>query len=258
MLGPLEQLLRPGLAAALPPGQDLQTGPAPAPGGTASRVVIHARRLVQDDPNTPDERPSRDPAFQGWQGTLAATPEHPLDFILPDDAPGDLTEVHCPPGRVLAAGDAYLLDGRTLRFFRAPPGPVLARTRGAPCAGYQERRNSRIDLELQAWARDMSTADDLLARALAAVLATVSGLDVIDLSSAPPHLSLRLTAPRVSLAGIERNLDPDNPERLHCVAHCLIRGELETSLILGEPDPQGRISEVDVALHLPSRPPSGG
>jgi hypothetical protein len=75
----------------------------------------------------------------------------------------------------------------------APPGPVLARTRGAP--GYQERRNSRIDLELQAWARDMSTADDLLARALAAVLATVSGLDVIDLSSAPPHLSLRLTGP---------------------------------------------------------------
>jgi hypothetical protein len=31
----------------------------------------------------------------------------------------------------------------------------------------------------------------------------------------------------VSLAGIERNLDPDNPERLHCVAHCLIRGELK-------------------------------
>jgi hypothetical protein len=95
---------------------------------------------------------------------------------------------------VLAAGDAYLLDGRTCAS-SAPPGPVLARTRGAPCAGYQERRNSRIDLELQAWARDMSTADDLLARALAAVLATVSGLDVIDLSSAPPHLSLRLTGP---------------------------------------------------------------
>lgn len=258
MLSPLEQLLRPAVAAALPPGQDLRTGPAAAPDGTASRVAIHALRLVRDAPSGPDDLTTRDAAFLGWQGGLIATPGHPLDFTLPADAVGDLTEVHCPPGRVLAAGDAYVLDGRTLRFFQEPRGPVLARTRGAPCTGYQERCNGRIELELRAWARDMDTADDLLARSLAASLAAFAGLDVIDLSSAPPRLALRFTHPRVSLAGIERDLDPDARDWPRSVALCQIRGELETSLTLGAPDPQGRIRQVGVAVHLPSRPPVGG
>lgn len=65
MLSPLEQLLRPAVAAALPPGQDLRTGPAAAPDGTASRVAIHALRLVRDAPSGPDDLATRDAAFLG-------------------------------------------------------------------------------------------------------------------------------------------------------------------------------------------------
>ena len=191
MLGPLEQLLRPALAAALPAGQDLLTGPAAAPRSGTGRVALHALRLEFDPPVGADDMPIRDPAFLGWQGTLAPRPGHPLDFPLPDAAPGELAEVHSPPGRVLAAGDAYLLDGRTLRFFQPPAGPVLARTRGARCAGYRERRSGWIDLELRVWTKDIAVADDLLARGLAAVLAALADINAIDLAGAPPRLALR-------------------------------------------------------------------
>ncbi|WP_374247051.1 hypothetical protein [Zoogloea sp.] len=253
MLGPLEQLLRPALAAALPAGQDLLTGPAAAPRSGTGRVALHALRLEFDPPVGADDMPIRDPAFLGWQGTLAPRPGHPLDFPLPDAAPGELAEVHSPPGRVLAAGDAYLLDGRTLRFFQPPAGPVLARTRGARCAGYRERRSGWIDLELRVWTKDIAVADDLLARGLAAVLAALADINAIDLAGAPPRLALRLTKPQVSLAGIARGLDPAAPAWQLGVARCTLRGELELGLTLGTPAPEGRIGEVDVALHLPSK-----
>ncbi len=251
MLGPLEQLLKPALAAALPPGQDVQTGPAGAPTGATGRVAIHALRLDFDPPSAPDDTPIHDPAFLGWQGALTATPGHPLDFTLPDDAPGELAEVHCPPGRIVAGGDAWLLDGRTLRFFREPPGPVLARTRGAPCAGYRERRSGGIELELRAWAKDIASADALLASSLAAVLASFAEINVIELEGAAPRLALRLTKPRVSLVGITRCLDPAAPGWQLGVARCAVRGELELGLTLGAPEPEGRIGKVDVTLHLP-------
>ena len=130
---------------------------------------------------------------------------------------------------------------------------MLARTRGARCAGYRERRSGWIDLELRVWTKDIAVADDLLARGLAAVLAALADINAIDLAGAPPRLALRLTKPQVSLAGIARGLDPAAPAWQLGVARCTLRGELELGLTLGAPAPEGRIGEVDVALHLPSK-----
>ncbi len=252
MLGAIENLLLPALQAALPAGPDLAAGPAVAPAdGGAGRVAVHAVRLNCEPRDGADDDPVRDPAFAGWQGALAAAPGQPLDFTLPDAAVGELAEVHCPPGRILAHGDAYLLDGRTLRFFRAPPGPVFARTRGPRCAGYRERSGGRIELELRAWATTAASVDDLLARSLGAVLARFEQINVIELAAAPPGLAARLTKPRIGLAGIERRLDPDAPKWVLGTARCIVRGELELTLSLGAPEAEGRIAEVDVAVHLP-------
>lgn len=255
MLGPLETLLLPAIAAALGPAVEVVAGPAGAPaGGSPGRIAVHALRLVCASPPDTTEAPLRDAAFRAWQGRLEAAPDQPLDFPLPADAPGELAEVHCPPGRLLAAGDAYLLDGRVLRFFRPPPGPVLARTRGAPCAGYRERRDARIDLELRAWSPDAAALDEHLAHALGAVLACCEGLDVLALASAAPRLALRLGKPRATLDGIERAGDPDAPDWQFGLVRCSLVGELELTLNLGSPAPQGVIRDVAVKLHAPGKP----
>ena len=81
----------------------------------------------------------------------------------------------------------------------------------------------------------------------------LADINAIDLAGAPPRLALRLTKPQVSLAGIARGLDPAAPAWQLGVARCTLRGELELGLTLGAPAPEGRIGEVDVALHLPSK-----
>ena len=124
MLSPLEQLLRPAVAAALPPGQDLRTGPAAAPDGTASRVAIHALRLVRDAPSGPDDLATRDAAFLGWQGGLIATPGHPLDFTLPADAVGDLDGVFVNTGHEVVKIDPLRRGADDLRR--------VARAKGSP------------------------------------------------------------------------------------------------------------------------------
>lgn len=255
MLGALENLLLPALREALGAAQDLQGGPAVAPALGDSRVAIHATRLrrARNAPDDDGSLPTRDPASLGWQGTLTSHAAHPLDFPLPAEAIGELMEVQSPPGRILAAGDAYLLDGRTLRFFRAPPGKLIARTRGTRSAGYRERSEGRIDLELRVWAKDAEAIDTLLAKGLQAVLATFEALNVIDLTGVPPSFGLRLTRPRLGLAAIERRFDPAAPGWLLGVARCRLRGELELELALGAPEEEGRIAEVAIQLHTPSK-----
>lgn len=253
MLGALENLLLPSLKQALGASQDIQTGPALAPEGKTSRVALHATQLA-GDPSGDDDEATRDPAFRGWQGTLSATADHPQDFLLPDAASGEVVEVQSPPGRILAPGDAYLQEGRTLHFLTRPTGPVIARCRGETTAGYRERRRSRIDLELRVWAKDAATLDGLMARSLAAMLTPLESCNVIDLAGAPPSLGLRLCKPQLSLDTIQRSLDPAAPQWLLGLVRCTLRGELELSLSLGAPEAQGLIRQVDIQLQRPPKP----
>ncbi|RTL25076.1 MAG: hypothetical protein EKK49_20555 [Rhodocyclaceae bacterium] len=253
MLGALENLLLPALRETLGATQDLQGGPATAPAQGDSRVALHATRLRR--PRTApdsDTAPIRDPASLGWQGTLASDAAHPLDFPLPTEAIGELAEVQSPPGRILSAGDAYLLDGRTLRFFRAAPGLVVARTRGARSAGYRERSEGRIDLELRVWAKDRDSIDTLLARSLQTVLSAFESINVIDLTDAAPGFGLRMTRLHLELKDITRHFDAAAPTWLLGVARCRLRGELELALTLGAPEEEGRIADVEIHLHGPS------
>lgn len=255
MLGALENLLLPALQETFGAAQDLQAGPALPPTQGDSRIAIHATRLCRAH-RTPDDDGApliRDPASLGWQGTLISTPAQPLDFALPKEAIGELTEVQSPPGRILAPGDAYLLDGRTLRFFRTPPGEVIARTRGARSAGYRERSDGRIDLELRVWAKDRADIDTLLARGVQAVLSIFEALNVIDLTGAPPGFSLRMLRPRLALTDITRSTDAAAPAWLLGLACCQLHGELELSLTLGVPEEEGRITEVAIQLNTPSK-----
>jgi len=253
MLGAIENLLLPAIQASLDAGQDVQAGPATAPAeGTPSRLAVCALRL--DCEHSEGDAPGREPAFSGWQGVLKAASGKPLNFPLPAAAVGELVEVHCPPGHILARGDAWLLEERTLHLFRTPAGPVFARTRGLHCAGYRERSHGRVELELRAWARDPATVDALLARSLAAVLRCFEQLNVIDLTGAPPGLALRLARPRVGLAGIARSLDPAAPGWQLGVAQCLIHGELELALTLGTAEPEDLIRDLSITLHPSGKP----
>lgn len=255
MLGALENLLLPALRETLGANQDLQGGPTGAPSQGDSRVAIHATRLcrARSTPENDGSPPTRDPASLGWQGTLTSDAAHPLDFPLPAEAVGELAEVQSPPGRILSTGDAYLLDGRTLRFFRAPPDKVVARTRGTRSAGYRERSEGRIDLELRVWAKDREAIDTLLARSLQSVLATFESINVIDLTGVPPGFGLRMTRPRLELTDITRNADTAAPAWLLGLASCRLHGELELALALGAPEEEGRIADVAIQLHTPSK-----
>lgn len=254
MLGALENLLLPALRKTFGAAQDLQGGPATAPSQGDSRIALHATRLRRPRRTADGEAtPTRDPASLGWQGTLTSDAAHPLDFPLPTEAVGELAEVQSPPGRILAAGDAYLLDGRKLRFFRTPPGPVVVRTRGAPSAGYRERSEGHIDLELRVWTKDRDSIDTLLARSLQTVLATFESLNVIDLTGAAPGFGLRMSRLRVELSDITRHFDAADPSWQLGVAHCRLYGELELALTLGAPEEEGRIADVAIQLHSPSK-----
>jgi hypothetical protein len=255
MLGALENLLLPALRETFGAAQDLQAGPAIAPSQGDSRVALHATRLrrPRSAANGDASPPTRDPASLGWQGTLMSDAAHPLDFPLPVEAIGELAEVQSPPGRIRPAGDAYLLDGRTLRFFRAPPGLVVARTRGARSAGYRERSEGRVDLELRVWAKDRDSIDTLLARSLQTVLVTFESLNVIDLTGAAPGFGLRMTRLHLELTDITRHFDAAAPAWLLGVARCRLHGELELALTLGAPEEKGRIADVAIQLHSPSK-----
>lgn len=264
MLAALENLLLPALKGAVGDHAEVLGGPAGAPpDGSQDRVTVFASRLDRglpapggaDDQGDPNGDETRDPAFLGWQGTLTASADAPLDFPLPAEAEGELAEVQSPPGHLLGAGDAYLLDGRTLRFFRAPTAPLLARTRGARSAGYRARSAGRIALAVAAWSQDGAALDRLLAHSLGAVLAAFESLDVIELGGAPPLLGVRLLHPRIRLEALERQADPLAPAWLLGRLHCQLSGELELALRLGAAEPQGRIASVAIALHQPGKPP---
>ena len=157
MLAALETLFLPALRTALGGDADLRGGPATAPAaGQPARLSLWAERLVRDGSEGDD--PARDPVQAAWEGLVSADPSAPLDFPLPEAARGDVAEVQSPPGHLLPPGDAWQLDGRTLRFFRAPAGPVRVSTRSEPVRGYRERRPGRVELSLRVWAADGAAA----------------------------------------------------------------------------------------------------
>ena len=71
---------------------------------------------------------------------------------------------------------------------------------------------------------------------------------MVELAGAAPSLSVRLTRPRLSVVALEQ--DADGPWTSGCV-RCVLRGEVELALRLGEAAPEGRIRDVTVTLRRP-------
>ncbi|HLT35999.1 MAG TPA: hypothetical protein VK034_06930, partial [Enhygromyxa sp.] len=129
MLVALENHLIAAVDAALPNEVTTVAGPwLPVAGGA---VVVHARALSLAPPG--EDPPTDDPAHQLDVVDWPADGDQ-LDFEIPANLDGELIEVEAPPQVTVARGDAWYLDDRTIRFYRAPalgdPG-VRARLRGA-------------------------------------------------------------------------------------------------------------------------------
>lgn len=254
MLQRLEALLETPLLTALGTAADLVfTAGSQPPDGQKPQVALLATRLSRA-PASPDSdaATARETAYDSTTLTLPADATDPRLFALPPGASPRVAEVQSPPGRLLPQADAWVADAAGLHLLHAPTAPVRAVLRGPEMKGYQERWAARIDLSLVAWASQPGKASDLLGQGLAAVLASLFELDLVDLQDAPPGggLSLRLLKPVARLLGVERSLATAGNSSWHrMAAHLQIDGELVQCLTMGAPDPASTIRQIDFSMN---------
>lgn len=251
MLRELEDFLVPTIAAAMPPPIVIQRGPFlvanPWPADQRT-LVVHARRLrpIPPSPTAEDDAPAFLWLEQTWPADgLTDT------FVLPRDVAGQIYEVEAPPGFPAVRGDDFLVEGDTIRFYRAPaagtPG-VLARLRTTDAHGYARRQLCIIELDVSAYADSLDHADSMLAISTQVVLAAltrtprlvlppVSGVDVL----------VRLLEPRATLTELERTvIDPAGAFRA-CV-RLELTGRLDLLVAQGAPAPTSIIEQVEGQL----------
>lgn len=213
-------------------------------------VVVHARSLEQDAPG--DDPPTDDPAhglvLVSWPSDGLT-----LDFEIPSNESGELVEVEAPPGHSVRRGDAWLLDARTLRFYRAPaagnPG-VRARLRGPAAKGFKRRKPCRVELAISAWAASSASADQRLDIALQTSLRALVELPNLEADVvAGVQVSMRILQPRAWLLGIERSAAASG-NLFEASATLQLRGDLELLVASGAPTPVGVIEQVSGAMRV--------
>lgn len=265
MLGAIEDLLQAALSAAL--GKDANLLLAASTRAPVSRakvkatpqVTLLAPRLTRRTAALADDDTERRDSAQ-WVRRLTLSPD-PADarhFTFPAGAdPAQLAEVLSAPGRLLAPGDGYLLGADGIHVLGSPPAQLLISLRGQRSRGYVEKAAVVINIEIGVWtlAIDAKNGATLMDRSLAAVLAAVAELDLIDLTAINPPdavagLSQRLMHPLARLSGMEHSIEiVSGTDWLRAAAQLELRGELVQSLTLGAPDPSATIRriETDVA-----------
>jgi hypothetical protein len=246
MLAAVEAHFLDAVMAALPSTVTVQAGPSLGPAGASDQLVeVSAQSLAVKLPDDEDLTAGKSPAFLS-QTVVFHGDGTTTDFTLP--ATGVLTEVESPPGRPLQRGDEYTLELPTLKFYRPPAAgvDVVALMRGDRARGFLERRPCAIALSLFAWAPDVAGADALLGPTLAAALGAT--VDMPNLEASVPAGSgvrVRLLRPAASLAGVARTRETPSPGTfLRARIDLVIRGELEQSVALGAPPPEGIIQQV--------------
>ena len=247
MLAALEALLFKSVDAVLRPGVKTHTGPW-QPTGTGG-VTIHARTLTL---NPPGEDPPTDDPAHGLVEVNWTTNGQTLDFEIPANQSGELVEVEAPLGFTVGR-DAWQLDDRTIRFYRAPragqPG-VRARLRGAAAKGFKRRKQGRVDLRVSAWAKTMEDADTRLNIALQTSLPLLIDLPNLEAARVKNvQVLLRLLQARVWLLDIERSLEP-NSALFEATARLQLCGELDQIVAIGTPDPVGVIEQLGWTLRI--------
>lgn len=248
MLQALEAHLVALVDAALAGATTTVAGPWRPSGNGA--LVVHARSLEQDPPG--NDPPTDDPAYTL---ELVAWPSdgNTLDFEIPANLDGELVEVESPPGYTLRRGDAWLLDTRTIRFYRAPapgnPG-VRARLRGDAAKGFKRRKPCRIELAISAWATTTASADQRLDIALQTSLAALVELPNLEAGVVGGvHVQMRILQPRAWLLRIDRSA-PASTNLVESRATLQLRGDLELLVAGGAPQPVGVIEQLAGALRI--------
>jgi hypothetical protein len=252
MLRALERYLQPLVQAALPGNVTVQTGPY-LPAGNGA-VVLTAHTLDVAPP--PAEAEGDDPGHVVQYVTWPANGQV-RDFTLPQAVTGELVEVESPPGRLVKSGDAYYVEGRTIRFYRAPVAAnpaVRARIRGAAAAGYSRRQRCTMGLALGVWATTLTDADDRLNIILQATLGALIAVPILEAGPiASAGVSLRVMSPRVWLKSMRREMHPD-PKLFHAGVELELRAELDLVVGRGAPEPVGIIERVEHDIEVIAPP----
>jgi hypothetical protein len=249
MLVTVESYFHDALKSALPGDVDVATGPSLGPAAEVAQLVeVTAPSLKLTLPQGDDLTARREPAFRFEVHRWSADGKQ-VDFTLPADAEGQVVEVEAPPGYPLRRGDDYMLEGRTVRFYRPPAQAdvaVVAFLRGERALGFLERSPCDISLVIRAWSQEQGASDKLLSSALSAVLIASSGMGNLDDSASDESgVRIRLLRPSMVLVGISRGAELlQEKQFFRAQAEFLIRGELEQLVAVGEPEPTGIIREV--------------
>lgn len=253
LLGVLENLLAAPLKTALGSGIDLVIGPVLAPTSlTQPRVVVSAgklRSLAQVGSNADDGNIERESAWQSRRMVLLADEGKPNHFTLPANvAVADVAEVGIAPGKVLRAGDDYLLQESAIVLLGTPASAISVMTRGAAAQGYREKTACQIAFGLEVWALDTATCDTLTRDALLLVLATLAEMEQLDLSGDKQlDSSLRLLKLRARTEQIERQaVSVGATAAWRSLSQIAISAELELNLVLGAAVPEGRIKSIEI------------
>ena len=249
MLVSVETFFHDALMSALAGDVDVTTGPSLGPAADVTQLVeVTASSLKLRLPEGEDLTARREPAFHFGTHRWGANGKQ-VNFVLPESAPGQVVEVESPPGQPLRRGDDYLVEGRTVRFYRPPAQAdvaVVARLRGERAPGYFERSSCDIPLIIRAWSQEPGAADTLLSSALSAALIASSSMGNLDDSASDESgVRIRLLRPSMVLVGLARGAELLHEKRFfRSQAEFLIRGELEQLVTAGEPEPTGIIREV--------------
>ena len=253
MLTAIENHLLSALRAVHPEDLTITVGPAFPPSTTANKLLtVNASILSLRRPAIDEEvEDNRQQAFFMQSFTLQAGGSH-VDFTLPNDAVGQVTEVQTPRGRIAQPGDDYRIEGRVIQFYRAPQQDVVVRTRGERSRGYQQRQPCQIDIEIAVWAKNAVEADSLVHTSLSAALAAYVDLDLIEFANGEVQgISFRLLKPAAELHSIERSIEKGgNANFIHSMARLYLRGELELILALGVLAPEGVIEEIEYSSQV--------
>lgn len=247
MLRALELYLATPVDAALPAVVEVQRGPfLPSSGWPPARRVlsIHARRL--DIHHDPPPRTLDGPAFSFQTATwpingVAAS------FTVPPAMTGEIMEVEAPAGYLRKLGDDYYLDDRTIRFFHAPvgPGEARARVRVDATSGYQRRSPATLALDLNAYTRDLTTADSLIEDALQLVLVQLDRTPYFAFQNGTGlGTVVRFCDFRPHVVSLERTV-LSFESVIACTARLELEGEIDLLVPSGAPTPVGIIESIE-------------
>lgn len=241
MLAAVEQALLPALRAAFPAATVIQVGPDPKPKATVE-LIANALTLVPPPGGEPAGARTAARAFASQQIAVDGTK---ASYSVSE--PGEIREIESPPGRPLRRGDDYLLEGSTIKFYAPPQKPVVVTLFLDQTRGYVEKRGCSVELTLSCYGPTAAAADELLRRGLPGLLGGGVDLSTIEAPLPAPGARLRLLAPVLSVVGMSRATVSRASSEMACSsAELVCHGELETTITLGEPEPQGRIRDFQI------------